>query len=130
VEYFHQKEWRIKAANLKVLWASLPALGFLTYLIINFQVTGNFFAFMDVERVHWHQTLDPFGGLSGALGWFGINAFPDSITLGYAQVAFAVFGFLMVLAGYKAKLRPSYQIYLLLTWMLSVSTSLWISIPR
>jgi hypothetical protein len=130
VEYFHQKEWKIKTANLKLLWTSLPAIGFLAYLIINYQVTGNLFTFMDVERVHWHQTLDPFGGLSGALGWFGINAFPDSITLGYAQVAFAVFGFLTVLAGYKAKLRPSYQIYLLLTWMLSVSTSLWISIPR
>jgi len=130
LEYFHQKEWKIKAANLKVLWASLPAFGFLTYLIINFQVTGNFFTFMEIERVHWYQALDPFGGLSGALGWFGINTFPDSITLGYAQVAFAVFGLLIVLAGHKAKLRPSYQIYLLLTWMLSISTGLWISVPR
>jgi hypothetical protein len=130
VEYFHQKEWKIKTVNLKLLWALLPALGFIIYLIINYQVTGNFLTFLDVERVHWHETIDPFGGLSGALGWFGINVFPESITLGYAQVAFAVFGLLMVLAGYKAKLRPSYQAYLLLTWMLSVSTSLWISVPR
>ena len=36
----------------------------------------------------------------------------------------------MVLAGYKAKLRPSYQAFLLLTWMLSVSTGFWISVPR
>jgi hypothetical protein len=130
VEYFHQKEWKIKTADLKVLWAILPAFGFLAYLIINFQVTGNFFTFLEVERVHWHQNIDPLGGLHGAVGWFGINVFPDSITLGYAQVAFAAFGLLMVLAGYKAKLRPSYQIYLLLTWMLSVSTGLWISVPR
>jgi Gpi18-like mannosyltransferase len=130
VEYFHQKQWKIKAANLKLFWASLPAFGFLAYLIINYQVTGNFFTFMEIERVHWHQTIDPFGGLSGALGWFGVNVFPDSITLGYAQIAFAVFGLLMVLAGYKAKLRKSYQVYLLLTWMLSVSTGLWISVPR
>lgn len=86
--------------------------------------------FLEVERVHWSQTLDPFTGLSGALDWFGINVFPDSITLGYAQVIFAVFGLLMVLAAYKAKLRPSYQAYLLLIWMLSVSTGYWISVPR
>jgi Gpi18-like mannosyltransferase len=130
VEYFHQKEWKIKAANLKLLWTSLPAFGFLAYLIINYQVTGNFFAFMEIERVHWHQTLDPLGGLAGAVGWLGSNNFHNSLTLGYAQIIFAVFGFLMVLAVYKAKLRPSYGIYLLLTWMLSVSTGFWISVPR
>ena len=130
VEYFNQKEWKIKAANLKLFWTSLPAFGFLIYLIINYQVTGNFFTFMEIERVHWYQTLDPIGGLAGAIGWFGSNEFPKNLTLGYAQVAFAVFGLLMVLASYKAKMRPSYQAYLLLTWMLSVSTGFWISVPR
>jgi hypothetical protein len=93
-------------------------------------VTGGFFTFMEIERVHWYQTLDPVGGLSGALGWLVSNEFPRNLTLGYAQVIFAVFGFLMVLASYMAKLRPSYQVYLLLTWMLSVSTGFWISVPR
>lgn len=130
VEYFHQKEWKIKAANLKLFWTSLPVFGFLVYLIINYLVTGGFFTFMEIERVHWYQTLDPVGGLAGALGWLVSNEFPRNLTLGYAQVIFAVFGFLMVFAGYKAKLRPSYQAYLLLTWMLSVSTGFWISVPR
>jgi hypothetical protein len=130
VEYFHQKEWKIRAANLKLFWTGLPALGFLAYLIINYQVTGNFFTFMEIERVHWYQTLNPLGGLAGALSWSGNNAFPESLTLGYAQVIFAIFGVLMVLAGYAAKLRPSYQAYSLLTWMLSVSTGFWISVPR
>ena len=130
VEYFHQKEWKIKATNLKLFWTSLPVFGFLAYLIINYLVTGGFFTFMEIERVHWYQTLDPVGGLSGALGWLVSNEFPRNLTLGYAQVIFAVFGFLMVLAGYMAKLRPSYQVYLLLTWMLSVSTGFWISVPR
>jgi Gpi18-like mannosyltransferase len=130
VEYFHQKEWKIKKANLQLFWTSLPAFGFLSYLIINYQVTGGFFTFMEIERVHWYQTMDPVGGLAGALGWASNSAFPKSLTLGYAQVIFAVFGLLMVLAGYAAKLRPSYQAYLLLTWMLSVSTGFWISVPR
>ena len=134
VEYLHQKEWKIRATNLKLLWTSLPALGFLVYLLINYQVTGNFFMFIEIERTHWHQTLNPLDGLLGALGWSTNSAFPDSITIGYAQVIFAVFGFAMVIAGfiacYKSKLRTSYLVYMLLTWMLSVSTSFWISIPR
>jgi Gpi18-like mannosyltransferase len=130
VEYFHQKEWKIKAADLKLFWTSLPVFGFLAYLIINYLVTGGFFTFMEIERVHWYQTLDPLGGLSGAVGWLASNDFPKNLTLGYAQVLFAVFGLLMVFAGYKAKLRPSYQVYSLLTWMLSISTGLWISVPR
>jgi hypothetical protein len=130
VEYFHQKNWKLKKVNLKLLWTILPALGFLIYLIINYQVTGNFYAFVEVERVHWFQTLDPIGGLTAAAGWARSTAFPESLTLGYAQIIFAAFGLLMVMASYRAKLRPSYQAFLLLTWMLSVSTGFWISVPR
>jgi Gpi18-like mannosyltransferase len=130
VEYFNQREWKLKMVNLKLFWAGLPVFGFLAYLLLNFQVTGSFFTFMEVERVHWYQTLDPLGGLSGAVGWFGNASFHESFLYGYAQVAFAVFGLLMVLASCKVKLRPSYQVYLLLTWMLSVSTGFWLSVPR
>lgn len=130
VEYFHQKGWKIKATNLNFLWTIFPVFGFLAYLIINFQVTGDFFKFMEIERVHWFQTLDPIGGWTGAIGWFSSSTFPENITRGYAQVSFAIFGFLMVLAGFKAKLRPSYHVYLFLAWMLSISTGFWISVPR
>jgi hypothetical protein len=105
-------------------------LGFAVYLLINFQVTGGFFTFMEVERTHWYQTLDPLTGLSRALSWSSYNAFPDGFTIGYAQVIFAALGLVMVLAGYKLKLRPSYQVYMLFTWMLAVSTGFWISVPR
>jgi len=130
VEYFHQKNWKINAVDLKLFWISLPVFGFLTYLVINYVVTGGFFTFMEIERVHWYQTLDPIAGLTGAVGWTSSGVFPESLTIGYAQIIFAVFGLFMVFAGYAAKLRPSYQVYLLLTWMLSVSTGFWISVPR
>lgn len=130
IEYFHQKKWKFKAPDLKILWLSLPAIGFLTYLAINYQVTGNFFTFLTIERVHWYQTLDPIGGLKTALSWPSGHTFPDSFTIGYAQVIFAVFGLVMVIAAYKFKLRASYQAYMLLTWMLAVSTGFWLSVPR
>jgi Gpi18-like mannosyltransferase len=129
VEYLHQKQWKLKEIKLKFFWVTLPIFGFLIYLLINFQVTGNFFAFLDVERVHWYQTLNPFEGLGRALMALDGN-YPSNIINGYAQILFAVFGLMMIFVCFKLKLRLSYQVYLVLNWMLTVSTSFWISIPR
>ncbi|MCW4045053.1 MAG: mannosyltransferase family protein [Candidatus Bathyarchaeota archaeon] len=130
VEYLHQKEWKPKAADLRLLWAGLPVLGFFVYLLINYAVTGGFFTFMDIQRTHWYETFDPLAGLVQALNWPSHSTFPDSLTVGYAQVIFAGLGLFMVLAGYFSKLRPSYQVYMLSNWMLAVSISFWLSIPR
>jgi Gpi18-like mannosyltransferase len=134
MEYLHQKEWKIKAIDPRLIWTSLPAIGFLIYLLINYQVTGNFFTFIEIERTHWSETLNPINGLLGAVGWSTNGAFPDSLIIGYAQIIFAAFGLTIVIAGFiatcKHKLRPSYAVYMLLIWMLAVSTSFWISIPR
>jgi hypothetical protein len=130
VEYFHQKGWKPKAADLRLLWVGLPVLGFAVYLLINYAVTDGFFTFMEIQRTHWYETLDPLTGFVQALNWPSHSTFPDSLTIGYAQVVFAGLGLFMVLAGYLVKLRPSYQVYTLFTWMFAVSMSFWISVPR
>ena len=134
MEYFNQKKWRIKATDPKIAWTCLPAIGFLIYLLINYQVTGNPFTFIEIQRTHWFETLNPIDGLLGAAGWSINGTYPDSLTIGYAQLIFAALGLTMVIAGfiaaYKHKLRLSYALYILLIWMLAVSTSFWISIPR
>ena len=85
---------------------------------------------MTVERVHWFQTIDPLLGFNRALSWPSGHTFPDSFTIGYAEIIFAAFGYLMIGTANKLKLRPSYQAYMLLTWMLAVSTDFWLSVPR
>jgi Gpi18-like mannosyltransferase len=130
VEYLHQKKWKLKNVNANILWPSLALAGFLIYLGINYQVTGSFFTFMEIERTHWYQSIDPVQGLSNAYNWAISATFPENITIGSAQIIFAVFGLLVVTAGFLRRFRPSYNVYMLLTWMLSVSTSWWISIPR
>ena len=130
VEYFHQRGWKFKAPDRKILFLFLPAVGFLVYLGINYVVMGDFFSFMTIQRVHFYETLDPISGLIGAWNWPSHSVYPDSVTIGYAQIIFAAFGLVMVTAALKLKLRASYQVYMLLTWMLTVSTSFWISVPR
>jgi Gpi18-like mannosyltransferase len=130
IEYLHQKKWKLKDVNANILWLSLALAGFLIYLGINYQVTGSFFTFMEIERTHWYQFIDPVQGLSNAYNWAISATFPENITIGSAQIIFAVFGLLVVTAGFLRRFRPSYNVYMLLTWMLSVSTGWWISIPR
>jgi hypothetical protein len=108
----------------------LALAGFLIYLGINYQVTGSFFTFMEIERTHWYQNLDPLQGLSNALQWATTAVFPQKITVGSAQIIFAILGLLAIIAGFRLRFRLSYNVYMLLTWLLSVSTGWWISVPR
>lgn len=130
VEYFHQKSWKLRALDPRLFWSSLPIFGFLIYLGINFQVTGSFFTFIQVENNHWYQSIAPLTGFNTALSWARNSSYPLNITVGYAELIFALFGYLMLGLSYRMKLRPSYQVYMLLTWMLAVSTGFWISVPR
>jgi hypothetical protein len=129
VEYFHQKKWSLRNIDANVLWVGLALVGFLIYLIINFQVTGNPFTFITIERVNWHQTVDPSLGFQRVLQWSFTGAFPINV-LALAQLIFAGFGLLAIMIGFKLRFRPSYNVYMVLTWALFVSSSWWNSIPR
>jgi Gpi18-like mannosyltransferase len=54
VEYLHQN-WKPLKINLKILWSIAPLMGFLIYLGINWQVTGNPLTFMSIQLSHWHN---------------------------------------------------------------------------
>jgi len=129
VEYLHQKGWKPRKIEANILWIGLALVGFLIYLNINNQVTGNPFTFIEIERTHWSNSINPLTGLAQAFG--AVNKpFPENITIGVAPLAFAFLGLLAVAGGFVRRLRPSYTVYMLFTWMLAVSTAWWISVPR
>lgn len=129
-EYFRQMEWKLKKSDVNLIWTGLPLVGFLIYLGINYQVTGSFFTFMEIERTHWYQSIDPLLGLNRAWQWATTASFPANVTIGSAQIIFAILGLLAVIGGFLLRLRLSYNVYMLLTWMMSISTGWWISVPR
>jgi len=130
VEYFHQREWKLRKADANLFWISLILVGFLIYLNINNQVTGNPFTFIEYELVNWDYTLNPLLGLTHAWQSIVNASFPENITKGLAPVVFAIFGLLAVLTGFQRRFRPSYNVFMLLILMFSVSTSWWVSVPR
>jgi hypothetical protein len=103
---------------------------FLIYLGINYKVTGNFFTFVEIERTQWYQYVNPLQGMDHAWQWTFAATFLGNIKVGSVQIIFAVFGLLMVVMTFLLRFRLSYNVYILLTWMLSVSTACCISIPR
>lgn len=134
VEYLYQKGWRLRKIDARkidanILWVAFSVMGFLIYLIINNQVTGSPFTFLEIQRTHWFNTIDPLTGLTRAFGNVS-SPFPENITIGAAPIIFALGGFLAVVGGFLRRLRPSYIMFLLLTWMLAVATGWWISVPR
>jgi len=130
VEYVSQRKWKLKNFDARILWSFLAVAGFIIYLVINYQVTGNFLAFMEIQREHWCETFDPLLGLERAWHWAIDASFPDNLMLGVAQLAFAALGLLGIIIGFIRRLRPSYNTYMFFAWVMSVSMSWWISIPR
>jgi Gpi18-like mannosyltransferase len=130
VEYFHQRGWNPKNVRLDVLWIFSALAGFSVYLYLNRIVTGNAFTFITVEATHWYNKFDPISGLKAAFEWAQHHPYPDNIIIGAAPICFAVFGLLMVVVAVWRRLRPSYTLYMLLSWGLAVSTAWWIRVPR
>jgi hypothetical protein len=131
VEFLHQNRRNLRRVfSFDFALIFLVLAGFLIYLDINLEVTGNMFTFMTVERVHWYNTLDPWSGFMGVIGWALNSSYPESVTIGWAPLAFGVFGLVMIAVGLARRFRPSYLAYMVVTWMLALSTSFWLSVPR
>jgi hypothetical protein len=130
VEYYHQKGWKPRKTDLKVVWPFFALAGFLIYLGINTQVTGNPFTFVTIEAVHWGTRLDPLAGVANMISWAMTANYPENLTIGVAPLVFAAFGLCMLLVAVWKRLRPSYIVYMFLFWAIAVSTSWGISVPR
>ena len=120
----------IKRMKKDILWLTLIFLGFLLYLIVNYLTFGNPLEFLQIQKENWAKTLDfPWKGLSVAWRSTRWRSPADSVLVGWAEVIFGVFGFLLTI-WVSIRLRVSYGVYMLITWLIVTSTSFWLSIPR
>ena len=121
LEFIRTRRW-----NWRWLWLGLVPLGFLGYLWLNYEVTGDFFAFTKMMQEHWYKKF--------ASPWFGIHdvwlrALGMNITEGLNEfIAVALISVCTVLSWIR--LRPSYSVWITLNWLLINSTAFVISVPR
>ena len=108
------------------LWIGAAGAGFVGYLFLNYQVTGDFFAFSKIMEQHWFKKFTP--------PWTGIYdvwlRMPGTnITEGFHEFSYIVLGFLCAVWSWF-KLRPSYAVWITLNWLLITSTAFVVSVPR
>ena len=132
IEYLSQKEFRIKNIKLSFLYLGLIPIGFIAYLVINYLTFENAFAFLKAEEEYWHKTpTPPWRGLLGSWDylWWKEGDPALRVSVGGAEFLFGIFGLLCTIWGF-IRLRVSYGIYMLLTWIAAASTSFLLSVPR
>lgn len=118
--------------RLRTEWLAigLVGVGFGVYLLINQVVYGTPLEFLRVQNEHWFKSLaPPWEGISGLIGWL-YDPEPDrSLMHGGAELLFAAIG-LAATVHAAFRLRPSYFTWMALNWLLFISTSFVLSVPR
>ena len=118
--------WRTRRINWQWLWLGLVPLGFLGYLWLNHEVTGDFFAFTKIMKEHWYKKV--------ASPWFGVHdvylrARGMNINEGLNEFV----GEILITGGMIGswfRLRASYSVWITLNWFLINSTAFVLSVPR
>lgn len=119
-----------KFFNRKWLWLLLIPIGFLVYLSVNYYVTGDAFSFLTFQREHWFKDLDfPWKGIIETFNSFLYRSPSESMTTGFQELLFVGIGLLATVFSWL-KQRKSYSVWMTLNWMLFVSTSFILSVPR
>lgn len=112
--------------NWRWLWIGAVGLGTGIYLLINYRVAGDPFAFSKIMEVNWYKKFKmPWAGIHDV--WLRVPNF--NLTEGWFEFVFIVFSFLC-LVGCWIKLRPTYAAWMTLNWLLMNSTSYVVSVPR
>jgi len=130
IEYLSQRGYRGNKIRKDVLWIGLIGVGLGLYLILNYYVAGDPFYFLEVQREGWSRKLAlPYQGFLNALEGLSGRAPSGVFTGDWVEIVFALLGLIGTVYCFF-RLRLSYSLYALATWILVTSTWHWLSIPR
>jgi 4-amino-4-deoxy-L-arabinose transferase-like glycosyltransferase len=119
-----------RSFNKKWFFLAMVPMGFAAYLALNYFVTGNAMMFLVYQREHWFRYFRP--------PWEGIwetykkiyNLKPmDAQMYGVQELLFVSIGLFAIIIGWR-HLRNSYRVWMTANWLLFVSTSIVLSVPR
>jgi len=122
--------WRTRRFDPRWLWLAAIPLGFVGYLLLNYRVTGDPFAFLTITRERWYKSIAP--------PWAGVGAMLASLrwrppfevwTVVWQQALFLAIGVAGAVAAWL-RLRPSYAVWTTLNLLIFTSTSFVLSVPR
>ena len=130
IEYLSQREYKIRTIRKDVVWIGVIGLGLVSYLIINYIVYGDPFQFMVIQKEHWNKKLAfPYEGLIRAWELVSDKNPAESLLVSWVETVFAALGLVLIIISFF-RVRLSYSLYALATWLVVTSTWFWLSIPR
>ena len=113
-------------------WAALMMIpaGFGLYLGLNYYVAGDPLKFLVYQREHWYKYLRlPIYGLWETYKTAVTDHPEPAQTHGFQELLFVAIGLFATAAGWR-HLRLSYRVWMAGNWLLFVSTSFVLSVPR
>jgi len=129
-EYLYQRQYKKEKIGKDILWIFVIGLGFVVYLSLNYITYGDPLKFLEIQAGHWFMHLSfPTKGFFYSWGSISWRTPADSIQLGWIQITFALLSLILIIYSFF-RVRLSYSLYALATWLIVTSTSYWISIPR
>lgn len=119
-----------KRLNIKWLSLLLIPLGFGLYLFINYYVTGNPIMFMTHQREHWFRYFRfPWEGIWETYKSISFKKPSEAQMHVVQELLFVGIGLFATILGWW-RLRNSYRVWMVLNWLLFISTSFVLSVPR
>ena len=128
IEAAHQY-WTTRRWQWQWLWIGAAAFGFVGYLLLNKHVTGDSFAFTSLMQQFFSKSLSPpWTGIDNAIG--SLSRDPgEAEMIGTQEVLFIALGLVCTIVSW-IKLRPVYSVWMTGNWLLFVSVSFVLSVPR
>ncbi|MCA1625916.1 MAG: hypothetical protein LC768_06465 [Acidobacteria bacterium] len=117
--------------NWKWLLLVLIPVGFGAYLALNYFVTGNPTMFLIHQREHWFRYFRvPWEGIWETYRTIIYNSkVADAHMHGVQEMLFVLIGLFSTIFGWRY-LRNSYRVWMVANWLLFVSSSFVLSVPR
>ena len=117
------------AWNWKWLWIAIVPAGFAVYLLINWSVSGDPFAFLQARKTLFEQSFAaPLTGIRQAI-WAHYPTPHEAEMVGTPELFFVALGFVCTIIRW-IKLRPAYDMWMTGVWILCASVSFFRSMPR
>jgi hypothetical protein len=124
-QYRSTRRWR-----WQWLYIALAAVGFVGYLLLNKYVAGGMFAFISLQEHFFGKSLSsPLTGIDNAWGSMISRPPTEAEMIGTQEVLFIALGLICTIVSW-IKLRPAYSVWMTGNWLMFVSVSFVLSVPR
>ncbi len=119
-----------RKTDKKWLWLGLIPCGFAAYLLLNYVVTGNFLAFLAIQKNNFQKYMAfPWKAIREKMKYVYLHPQATGLSEGLFELIFTGIALLAIVLGWRY-LRNSYRVWMIASWLLFVSTSWLLSVPR